>query len=254
MLINEIEKIGAIRTHSDSFGYKEERFKEWLKRSTPLPGSSGFRYVIENSGGGDRLVIILDPKAQMQRRYDSWDRMHYERYPTVGELSLGKRKWPIENAYEVDMIQVHPNYQRMGIAKALYGIALSIMKVTLLAGSSQSPGGRRNWVSLSNIPGVEILGYVEIDDQDFDQYNLSDNSLTKLIDEIMHVGAVYVGEYTAYRSTRHVFALPVAADTSSAKPELMNIIKKSKFKIYGDMRGALSNVGSGLMAKWTGRA
>ena len=41
---------------------------------------------------------------------------------------------------------------------ALYGIALSILKLTLVAGATQTQHGARQWLKLSQIPGVEVMG------------------------------------------------------------------------------------------------
>jgi len=45
------------------------------------------------------------------------------------------------------------------LGKALYGIALSILKLTLEAGDTQTRHGQRMWLMLNSIPGVEVVGY-----------------------------------------------------------------------------------------------
>ena len=54
---------------------------------------------------------------------------------------------------------VDPDYRSRGLGKALYGIALSILKLTLEAGETQTKFGQRMWIMLNSIPGVEVLGY-----------------------------------------------------------------------------------------------
>jgi hypothetical protein len=41
----------------------------------------------------------------------------------------------------------------------LYGIALSILKLTVEAGETQTKHGQQMWIMLNSIPGVEVKGY-----------------------------------------------------------------------------------------------
>jgi hypothetical protein len=41
----------------------------------------------------------------------------------------------------------------------LYGIALSILRLTVEAGDTQTKYGQRMWLMLNSIPGVEVRGY-----------------------------------------------------------------------------------------------
>ena len=59
----------------------------------------------------------------------------------------------------VETIVVKRDYRGQGLAKALYGIALSILKLTLEAGGMQTMHGQRMWLMLNSIPGVQVLGY-----------------------------------------------------------------------------------------------
>jgi GNAT superfamily N-acetyltransferase len=56
-------------------------------------------------------------------------------------------------------VAVNPEYRSRGLGKALYGIALSILKLTLEAGDTQTRHGQRMWLMLNSIPGVEVMGY-----------------------------------------------------------------------------------------------
>jgi hypothetical protein len=114
------------------------------------------------------------------------------------------------------------------------------MRRPLLAGSSQTPGGRRNWISLSQIPGVQMKGYFRIDDQDF---NYSYGG--KKIDIIMgKLGGEHIGQN---KSGRHYFAFDVRPNTT--KQELQAYIDTNLSKVYS---GEYSS-GGGLYAIWTGR-
>ena len=192
MRINEIQRLSK----SGFEGGKEHLEREYDTGKTikKLPGGSGLLYSIENEGGGDFKIRLWDPanKGQFQPldqpiryswmssreykdRLKSWEQRNadfqakFRRAPgkLVGELTLGKAyDFPLRNAVKVGVITVDEDYRGMGLAKALYGIVLTIMKRPLVAGSSQTPGGRRNWLSLSQIPGVEMKGYFGIDSSD----------------------------------------------------------------------------------------
>ena len=64
--------------------------------------------------------------------------------------------------FEVDKIQVLPKYQGQGLGMSLYGIALSILKKPLVAGTAQTPDSQRAWLRLSQIPGVQVMGLLQI--------------------------------------------------------------------------------------------
>jgi len=242
---------------------------------TQLPGSSGFVYTI-TPGGYSTDITIWDPKgpdyinAATKPQPDSEPEETYGAYNTrvrswnyakitpgqlIGKLEISSARWfPLPNAVAVDVITVDEDYRGQGIAKALYGIVLTIMKLLLVAGDSQTPGGRRNWVGLASIPGVEIKGYVGIED-----YNLTPNSRNsrgyqgakeqaeKNIDTIMgKLGGDYIGrgEGGRYEAIDY-FAFDV--QPNSTGKELEAYVKTQLSKIYGE-----TAFHSGLYAIWSG--
>jgi GNAT superfamily N-acetyltransferase len=165
--------------------------------------------------------------------------------------SLGKR-FPLPNALQVNTITVDEDYRGRGLAKALYGIVLTVMQRPLVAGTSQTPGGRQNWVSLSQIPGVEINGYVAIDDDDINpasRYSAGSKKETeKMIDTLMgRLGAQYLGQ-AGYFYDNRFFAFPV--QPNSTGKELAALVNTGLSKVYGESRV----VTTGLYAVWTGAA
>ena len=94
-----------------------------------LPGNNPYRYMITDPTG-DPAIYIFDGRD------------------VIGKLILEAADFPLKRAVKVDYITVHRHYTGFGLARALYGIALSIMKRPLVSGVMQSPGGRRNWLSL----------------------------------------------------------------------------------------------------------
>jgi GNAT superfamily N-acetyltransferase len=246
--------------------------------STQLPGGSGFVYTVTSGAYGYSAEIsIWDPKgpdyinAATKPQPDSEPEETYGAYNTrvrswnyakitpgqlIGNLEISPAVWfPLPNAVEVGVITVDEDYRGRGIATALYGIVLTIMKRPLVAGNSQTPGGQRNWVSLAGIPGVEMKGYVGIED-----YNLYPNpknsrgyqgtqaQAEKNIDTIMgKLGGDYIGQSRQRDefSLRQYFAFDVRPNTTGQQLEAY--VKTQLSKIYGD-----TEFTSGLYATWSG--
>jgi hypothetical protein len=134
----------------------------------------------------------------------------------------------------VETITVDEDYRGQGLAKALYGIVLTIMKRPLTAGSAQTPGGRRNWLSLANTPGVEVKGIIQVD---------HDNPFTNtddFTDQLMQLGGQFIGQ--------DKYASCWAFDVVPGKGELKPYIKNTLSKIY-DEDGPTT-----LLATWSGNA
>jgi GNAT superfamily N-acetyltransferase len=106
----------------------------------PLPGGSDFTYAINKKDPEFMEIMIF-----------SGDEL-------VAELDLGATLDPMKT-WVVESIAVDPDYRSRGLGKALYGIALSILKLTLEAGGTQTKFGQRMWIMLNSIPGVEVKGY-----------------------------------------------------------------------------------------------
>lgn len=109
------------------------------KGSKPLPGGSGYTYHVDRKGN-DRIEITMYDKGRI-----------------IAELDLDELGAPIP-LWQVATIAAIPEYQGKGVGMSLYGIALSILKLTLVAGETQTMHGARQWLKLSQIPGVEVMG------------------------------------------------------------------------------------------------
>ena len=215
-----------------------QNFKNTL---TKLPGGSGFVYTITPSGYITEITI-WDPKGP------DYINRHGAQLPLgqlIGKLEISSaRLFPLPGAVQVEVITVDEDYRGQGIAKALYGIVLTIMKLPLVAGDAQTPGGRINWVSLASIPGVEVKGYVGLE-----KYELVPNMPSQAkraeqnIDTIMgELGGNYIGQSLA---GRHIFAMDVQPNTTGK--ELEAYVKTNMSKIYGDTKFR-----AGLYATWSG--
>ena len=272
------------KSYLDSYG-REKSVQE-------LPGGSGLLYSITNDGA-DFIIKMWDPankgefqpsrigvrpsyytRRQWADRVEYWQQRDakrkaaFDRSPgkLIGQLTVDAvdRSFPLPGAVKVGTITVDEDYRGVGIAKAMYGIVLTIMKRPLLAGSSQTPGGRRNWLSLSQIPGVQMKGYVRVDDSDFETRDTSDGfssrdkrwiasqnkAVENKIDTIMgKLGGEHIGAVAGRYDSKHYFAFDVKPNTT--KQELEAYVDTNLSKVYS---GGYGGSDAGLYAVWTGQA
>lgn len=273
-VLSEIERLSK----SGYTGGKEAMQHDYGREKTvrQLPGGSGLLYSIANDYGAYEIKI-WDPQVKDYTPTETpkrlswmsnsehiayvkrWEeriemrKQEFARSPghLVGKLSVEAlgRDFPIKGAVQVGTITVDEDYRGRGIAKALYGIVLTIMKRVLVAGSSQTPGGRQNWASLSQIPGVEMKGYIVVENYDIDANPQYNNKRTakraeETIDTIMgQLGGQYIGN--SYGS--HYFAFDVQPATTGK--ELQAYVDTKLNRVYTN---GYSSEGAGLFARWTG--
>jgi len=230
-LINEIERLKK----DDYSGGKDALYRGVLpKKLYKLPGGSGFTYSAERSMGGYKIKI--------------WDPAGTDNPTKIGQLIgalnlISVNNFPVKDAVMVDTITVDEDYRGRSIAKSLYGIVLSELKLPLMSGASQTPGGRRNWLSLSKIPGVEVQGWVAISDREIDP-DREGGTATKRIDTLMgKLGAEYLGQ--SRKGNIHYFAYDVAPGQTEMEP----VMKTSLSKLY---HNDAPDWETGLIARWQG--
>lgn len=286
-VVQEIERLSP----SGFEGGKEHLAREYEAGKTirKLPGGSGLFYSIQPDGSEFKIRLwdkvnkgefepiktthtIKPPYYSnrewkellaRQERRNAELQAKFARAPgkLVGELTVHKPYGlPLKGALQVGVITVDEDYRGVGLAKALYGIVLTIMKRPLVAGDSQTPGGRRNWVSLSQIPGVEMKGYFAVDEGDLetrDTKNLGrfddpsyvkyrNKQANKTIDTIMgKLGGQFIGKDKA--SEQLFFAFDVNPDTTGK--ELKAYVDTQLTKVYGNYDSS-----TGLYAVWTGQS
>jgi GNAT superfamily N-acetyltransferase len=230
--LTEIEAIPA-----NQYGGGKESLQDYnnINPSTlkPLPGGSGFAYAIENAGYLTRILIV-DPNKN-----------HTD---AIAVLELENSDLPIrynkQQPLTVETITVDEDYRGRGLAKALYGIVLSIMKRPLMAGSAQTPGGRRNWLSLVHIPGVQVIGILQLENRQLDTSiavpgSKHEKNIEKTIDQVMELGGRFLGQ--------NKYASYWAFDVVPGNGQLEPYVKNSLSKIYG------YDATTTLMAVWTGK-
>ena len=254
-VIQEIEKL---RSYDYTGGKYQLSGDHPPKQLFKLPGGSGLLYSIKNTP--NPVIQLWDPKNLQPKigpkpvkrpyelayeyydRLDKWEEQ-YEKLKQqgrlgnkplcIGQLTLNSANLPgLKDPLEVDSITVDEDYRGRGLAKALYGIVLAILKKPLVAGQSQTPGGQKNWVSISQIPGVQVYGYVMIDNDDLDKYT----------DEVMgKLGGDYMGPSGGY----HFFRFAVQPNASGK--ELASYVKTKAINLYGQ---SWDTAIGGLYAVW----
>jgi GNAT superfamily N-acetyltransferase len=110
----------------------------------------------------------------------------------IGQLETSRASHIPVPAQQVDRIAVAPNYQNMGVARELYRLYFKNAKQALIAGDSQTLGGRRMWTKLWQDPAVDVVGLIGIPDDQFDRWEDSPQ-FQKWVDGIMNIGGEYLG-------------------------------------------------------------
>jgi GNAT superfamily N-acetyltransferase len=129
------------RIPQGDFGDKDTlRQPDYKIKKKPLPGGSGYTYAVNKKDPEFMEIMIFDSDT------------------LVAELDLGATLDPLKT-WQVETVATDPDYRGRGLGKALYGIALNILKLTLEAGDTQTKHGQAMWIMLNSIPGVEVKGY-----------------------------------------------------------------------------------------------
>jgi GNAT superfamily N-acetyltransferase len=129
------------RIPQGDFGDKDTlRQPDYKIKKKPLPGGSDYTYAVNKKDPEFMEIMIFDGDT------------------LVAELDLGATLDPLKT-WQVETVATDPDYRGRGLGKALYGIALNILKLTLEAGDTQTKHGQAMWIMLNSIPGVEVKGY-----------------------------------------------------------------------------------------------
>ncbi len=147
-----------------------------------------------------------------------------ENQQVIAEMLLNGTSFPLANAYKVDTVTTHEQYRNQGLSKKLYEIALKVIKITLVAGGMQTPGGQRNWVSLANMPGVEIAGYFRIDPTSLDRS--ASDEVEQFVDAFFKQTPWLIGE----KNNIEYYGIPLAYAQTGDK--LKNAVKTQFFDLY----------------------
>lgn len=191
----------------------------------PLLGGTDLLYAVDQAPGGDPRVIIVEPGVR-----------GITKPQIVAVLQLEPVNY-LPNTMQVGFITVDEDYRGRGLAKALYGIVFTKMRKNLLSGDTQTPGGKRNWMSLASMPGVQVRGLVQIDNDifDLDKNRVSINyekHIDQTINQIMELGGQFF-----HKNRDFSFWL---FDVVPGKGQLQPYVQNALSKLYGyDARNLL---------------
>lgn len=204
----------------------------------PVPGMrSNFGFAVRSS---DALTLIdIYVKGE-----DGWFR-------NVAALSTypAGSNFPFKGANMVSYITTRENYRGRGLASKLYELYFRYVGKILLSGLEQTPGGQRNWVSMFNSDNLAVYGLTAIKDIVFatDIYNTKEDAdqLDRHVQDLMNMGAEYVGTTLRSRYKKHWFRVPLRRDRN----KLEVLLKTSNVSIYSKDEMEIRSV---LMATWAG--
>jgi len=190
----------------------------------PLLGGTDLLYAVDQDRHGPRVVIVEPGVSTVNKPQ------------VVAALYLDPVDY-LPNTVQVASITVDEDYRGRGLAKALYDIVFTKMRKNLLSGDEQTPGGKRNWMSLASIPGVEVKGMVRIPNDIFDlNKNRVSSNYQKYIDQTMDQIMELGGQFF-HKNKDFSFWL---FDVVPGKGQLQPYVQNSLSKLYGyDARNLL---------------
>jgi hypothetical protein len=240
MRIQEIQ-----RTASDKEGIstKGQSFdKKTLSQIKMLPGSNRFGYIAGGNRsvtlGADYIIDLFDvkhPKDGLRK---------------AGFLALRSAPWfPMKNSYQVSNVAIDDEYRGQGLGQSLYGIAMKLLGMTIVADESQTPEARSSWLRLSQIPGVSINGFTSVFADDWDNQDnrseIYDESAKRLISALLRAGGQEIGETSPFVYV----SFPVGANAD--RTELQSIQKG--IALYSARHPEDGGTSNGLYARWGGK-
>jgi hypothetical protein len=199
-------------------------------KQKPLPGGSGLGYVFRN-GGYSSSVHIFDGKKPVGL-------LTLDLAPKDIRSALGEKTLAIQT------IGVEKEYEGRRIGLALYGVALTELGYTLLAGESQTPDGRRMWTKLNSIPGVEVGGYARIWGDSY----ASMKEIEKFEENLLKLSEEHGVEVTETDEGSYIAVFPVGIDPNGR--EMASMI--APFSVYQSANGRGRKPETGMYARWVG--
>jgi hypothetical protein len=234
-ILAEIQRTGTDRDKTD---YSKEKISQkTLRKVRMIPGSKQYGY---NVGVGrtkftqaNYLIHLIDVPA---KRYIGW-------------LGLKSANWfPIKKSYQVANIAIDDDYRGLGLGQSLYGIALSLLNMIIVADETQTPEARRTWVRMNSIPGVNIRGYTSVHAEDWNNRNnrseIYDESVDRLIGALLRGDGQVIGKDPDFVYV----SFPVGANADQT--ELQSI--KKGIAIYSARHQEEGGTSNGLYAQWVG--
>ena len=246
MKINEIDQIPQSEfTSNYDFDVSPQAARAAIKTGKPLPGYPGYFWRVNTR---NLLQIFYD-------KFD-YDADRYSHYRGIGPAEVAylstERTFKSDGKkfLSIDTVAVHPQYRNLGLGTMLYLITMKLMKYWIIAGTGQTPAGRRAWMKLYSTPGVQVDGVIIIDDKNFDTYanTRANTRVNKLFDNLMNLGFNQIALDNGYR----YFTYPV----EPGKGHLKSAAKQVMINTYGNYSErdwpAFRALHFSLVARWVG--
>ena len=107
--------------------------------------------ILDESNTKTLKNIVVYDRART-KRMRNWDDEMETHCRIAAELSLSKRN----GAWHVDLVSVDSRYKGKKLANKLYRFLMKPLGITLMAGTSQSVGGRYIWNTLAKDKGITV--------------------------------------------------------------------------------------------------
>ena len=116
--------------------------------------SFGYDIYVDADSRTYNVIWVYDRNVtkRVRRSVTFDDGMMETRYRIAAKVELTKER----GGWHVDMLSVDSRYKGNNLAIKIYKFLMKKMDITLMAGTSQSAGGRYVWNKLSKTPGVVV--------------------------------------------------------------------------------------------------
>ena len=160
MRLGEIQRTPTEKPETDAEQNAEKGIPKGVK---PVPGAPNLGYLL--IGGRGQMMTAFTGTNYILYLYD------LKRSNTIGWLGLRDTIFPLPNSKQITNALIFPKYRGQGLGQSLYGVAIKVLGMTIVADDTQTPEARRLWTNLHNVPGVSVRGWINFMDSDVNLAN-----------------------------------------------------------------------------------
>lgn len=243
MVESDLQEIQRTKGDEEGLSTKGQNWgKETLSKIKMLPGSQRFGYTAGRAASfltnADTIIELFDVKHPQ------------DGLRKAGFLSLRSAPWfPIKNSYQVANVGLDNEYRGTGLGQNLYGIAMKLLGMTIVADDTQTPQARGSWLRLSQVPGVVINGYTSVFPDEWALRNnrneIYDDSAKRLISSLLKAGGQEIGKNPDFVYV----SFPVGANADQNELQAL----QKGMSIYSSRHPEDGGTQNGLYARWGGQ-
>ena len=246
MVESDLQEIQRTKGDEEGLSTKGQNWgKETLAKIKMLPGSQRFGYTAGDAGRASSFLTDADTIIEL------FDIKHpQDGLRKAGFLSLRSAPWfPIKNSYQVANVGLDSEYRGQGLGQNLYGVAMKLLGMTIVADDTQTPQARSSWLRLSQVPGVAINGYTSVFPDEWALRNnrneIYDDSAKRLISSLLKAGAQEIGKKSGFVYV----SFPVGANADQNELQAL----QKGMSIYSSRHPEDGGTQNGLYARWGGQ-